>query len=1009
MSFLVDTGANVSVIPRRNNMQIAPTLFNLYAANNTTIPTYGEKIMELDLKLRRPYKWKFIVAAVSKPILGADFLRHHNLIVDLKGSCLIDRVTNLSVQAPLHLSSVPTVRTIDANAEYHDILAEFPDIMRPSAMKESPKHNVEHVIETTGQPLYARARPLPPHRYNSVKKEFEYMMQQGLCQPSKSPWASPLHVVPKPNGDLRVCGDYRRLNSVTKPDRYPIPRLRDFTYQLQEKTTFSTLDLNRAYQQLRVAEQDVEKTAIITPFGLYEFPRMPPGLRNAGQTFQRFIHQVLRDLDFVFPFIDDLLIASANEEEHRHHLRTVLQQLDKYGITINPSKCVLGKPEVTFLGYSVSQYGIKPPKSKIQAIIDYPKPTCIEELRRFLGMMNFYREHIPTAAAIQAPLNAYLHNAKKRDKTEIKWHKESEMAFEACKASIQSAALLAHPSFSAPLALMCDASDRCAGAVLQQQVDNAWQPLGYFSKKFSDTQQRYSTYDRELLSIYMAVKHFRKMFEGREMVIYTDHKPLTFAIAKPPSDNDTPRRIRQLLFISEFTTDIRHISGKNNTVADALSRIETITCPTAIDYAQLAAAQERDSEIPNLLQRTNIILKRMTLPNSDAKVYCEVSTPNIRPYLTEQYRHIAFNALHDISHPGTRATRKLMQQKYFWPSMNQDIGNWTRTCIPCQKSKIHRHTSSEVASFPPNSRFAHIHIDIVGPLCPASQGQRYLLTVIDRETRWPEAFPIEEITAVTIARTLYEGWIARYGCPSKLTSDQGRQFESNLFHALTKLMGIKKIRTTPYHPQSNGVIERWHRTLKAALMARLRNNKNWIDELPTVLLGLRAAIRSDTGVSPAELAFGRPLRLPGDFFIESKEDNVCNYTYVDQLRQKISEYRSVPTQSHASSRSPFVHPDLSTCEQVFLRIDAVRKPLQAPYEGPYPVLKRNSKTFEIQMPSRIATVSIDRLKPAYMLREETCTPPRTNSNSTQRQDVSQQPAPRTTRCGRVIKAPVRFA
>lgn len=993
-------------------MNLAPTLFNLYAANNTTIPTYGEKTMELDFQLRRPYKWKFIVAAVNKPILGADFLRHHNLVVDLKGRCLTDKLTNLSVRAPLQLSSVPTVRTIDANSSYYDILAEFPDIMRPTSMKESPKHNVEHLIETTGQPLYARARPLQPHRYNSVKKEFQDMMQQGLCRPSKSPWASPLHVVPKKNGDLRVCGDYRRLNSVTKPDRYPIPRLKDFTYHLQGKTIFSTLDLNRAYQQLRVHEKDVEKTAIITPFGLFEFPRMPPGLRNAGQTFQRFIHEALRDLDFVFPFIDDLLVASANEEEHRRHLHTLLQRLDKYGITINPSKCVLGKPEVIFLGYSVSQYGIKPPRQKIQAIVDYPKPSTIEELRRFLGMMNFYREHLPTAANIQAPLNAYLHNAKKRDRTQIQWNEEAEKAFEACKVSIQNAALLAHPSLSAPLALMCDASEKCAGSVLQQRVANVWQPLGYFSKKFSDAQQRYSTYDRELLSIYMAVKHFRKMFEGRELVIYTDHKPLTFAIAKPPSDNDTPRRTRQLLFISEFTTDIRHISGKNNVVADALSRIETITCPTPIDYSQLAAAQERDSIIPSLLLQTNIQLKKMAIPNSDVKIYCEVSTSNIRPYLPEAYRRNAFNALHDISHPGTRATRKLMQQKYFWPGMHQDVAKWAKTCIACQRSKIQRHTSSEVATFPSSGRFEHIHVDIVGPLPTTSQGQRYLLTVIDRQTRWPEAFAIEEMTAETIAKMLYEGWFSRYGCPTKLTSDQGRQFESHLFHALTKLMGVEKLRTTPYHPQSNGIIERWHRTLKNALKARLQSKQNWNEEIPTVLLGLRAAVRSDTGVSAAELTFGRPLRLPGDFFTQStsEKDGIHNYTYVDQLRRKIHEYSPVPTQSNSTGRSPFVHPDLSTCEQVFLRIDAVRKPLQAPYEGPYAVLKRNSKTYVIKMSGRETTVSIDRLKPAYLLHDDiNCQPPiSSSSNNTQRQDV-EQPALRQTRCGRIIKAPVRFA
>ncbi|XP_063381136.1 uncharacterized protein LOC134667643 [Cydia fagiglandana] len=298
-------------------------------------------------------------------------------------------------------------------------------------MKSAPKHNVEHYIETNGAPVHARPRPLPPHRYLAVKKEFDHMIEQQLCRPSKSPWASPLHVVPKKNGDIRVCGDYRRLNCVTKPDRYPVPRLRDFTYQLHGMNIFSTIDLNRAYQQIPMHKNHIDKTAIITPFGLFEFPMMREGLKNAGQTFQRFIHQVLAGLDYVFPFIDDIIIASKDAETHENHLRTVLQRLNEYGVTINPSKCVLGQESVKFLGYTVTPHGIKPPEDKIQTINSYPKPENIEQLRRFLGMVNFYHDSIPNAAQIQTPLNVFLHNCKKRDKTVIQWNPEADEAFEA--------------------------------------------------------------------------------------------------------------------------------------------------------------------------------------------------------------------------------------------------------------------------------------------------------------------------------------------------------------------------------------------------------------------------------------------------------------------------------------------------------------------------------------------------------------------------------------------------
>lgn len=268
------------------------------------------------------------------------------------------------------------------------------------------------------------------------------------------------------------------------------------------------------------------------------------------------------------------------------------------------------------------------------------------------------------------------------------------------------------------------------------------------------------------------------------------------------------------------------------------------------------------------MKQNNLQLKRIVLPNTNCKILCDTSTQNIRPYLPETFRRAAYESVHNLSHPGTRTTRKILSEKYFWPSMNADAGRWTKACEACQKSKVSRHTTSQLATFPPAERFQHIHVDIVGPLPPSQYGHKYLLTIIDRYTRWPEALPLHDITAETIVKQIYEGWITRFGCPITITSDQGRQFESQLFTELMKLMGINRSRTTAYHPQSNGIIERWHRTLKAALTARCTTSANgkWFDELPTVLLGLCAATRSDTGISPAQYTYGTSLRLPRDFF-----------------------------------------------------------------------------------------------------------------------------------------------
>jgi cleavage and polyadenylation specificity factor subunit 1 len=351
----------------------------------------------------------------------------------------------------------------------------------------------------------------------------------------------------------------------------------------------------------------------------------------------------------------------------------------------------------------------------------------------------------------------------------------------------------------------------------------------------------------------------------------------------------------------------------------------------------------------------------------------------------------------------------MVTQKFFWPGMNKDIGIWARSCVDCQKCKVSRHVISHLGNFQPAGRFEHLHVDLVGPLPTTQQGFRYLLTMIDRFTRWPEAVAIENMTAETVAKVVYEQWICRFGAPIHITTDQGRQFESELFESLLKLLGIKRSRTTAYHPQCNGILERTHRTLKAALTARMMGNTSWLEELPTVLLGLRAAIKSDSDVSAAELVYGQGLRLPGDFYYPSQVSNLDPEDYVEKLRETIARLKPIPHR-HKDHRKIFVFKELDNCTHVFIRNDMVRKPLTPSYDGPYRVLNKTSKVFKVQLANRQAEVSIDRLKPAFLLNHDIQNSPDHNvlvSPNSPPNPVS-IPGTRATRSGRIINRPHRY-
>ena len=972
--WLVDGGAFVSLLPpTAQQRQKGSNGVQLMAANGTNIACFGTTSRSITIG-NTNFEYEFIIADVKSRILGSDFLAHYYLAPNHRDAQLIN-LKDFSILPASHAHGVqhsPINLVSEKDDPFYKLLDQYPEIQTPSFTIKNPEHGVRHHIPTGDHPpCQSRARRLDPEKLAVAKAELEKLVDLGVAYRGKSEWSSPLLVTTKPCGGWRVCGDYRRLNAMTTDDQYPVRTLQDFTSELSGKEFFSKIDLMKGYHQIPVADPDIRKTAVITPFGLFIFPRTPFGLKNAGQDFQRLMDEILGDIPRVYVYIDDILVASETQEQHLEDLENVFKTLSANGMVIQRTKCVLGKSSLEFLGYRVDSNGITPLAEKVEAIRSTKPPTSIKELQRWLGMVGYYRKFLPKAASHLF----HLFEALKGKPKTLAWTPDCQKSFDETKEALAQASMLFHPRKGSQLALTTDASNTAVGGVLEQRGPKGWEPIAFYSSKLEPHQRTWPPYDRELLGCFKSVRHFKHMLEGRAFTLYTDHASLVPSMTKK-TDPQTIRQTYQLACISEYTTDIRYLKGKANVVADALSRpneeapdissvgkrnlppsstqdadadappnslvkSELATASTSqpsaapasttpserqeasradlqcvvnaigdlgIDWQAIATQQPLDPDLRRLRRDPNSGLNLKSIDIGQRNILVDISNGVARPFIPFSFRKPLFDVIHGLGHPGIERTRQSICSKVVWPSMREEVSRWARECLHCQQAKILRHTVPPIGDFKvPDKRFQHLHLDLV--TLPPSNGYRHLLTMVDRFTRWPVAVPVADITSQSVVDAFTSGWIQNFGVPATITSDRGSQFTSEIFQQLTKIWGIKAITTAPYHPEANGMVERLHRRLKEALIALGSEEPHkWYWRLPCAMLAIRTTVKPDIGASPADLVFGEGLAVPGELLPKDPPaDEQLQRQRASALADLRLEVARLQPTETSSHRRPVVH------------------------------------------------------------------------------------------------------
>ena len=863
------------------------------------------------------------------------------------------------------------------------------------------------------RPVFVKQYPLAHKVKSELNAIVDEMLEDNIVRPSSSPWNSPIILVKKKDGSFRPCVDFRKLNAITTADKFPLPRIQELLQSLHGAKYFSNLDLQSSYWQTALHEDDKQKTAFSTDKGHFEFERMPFGLRNAPSIFSRLMSVALAGLIglSVFVYLDDIVVISKTQEEHFRILESVFCKLREANLRLSLKKCKFFKPKIKFLGHEINSQGIAIHPDHIDPIKNYPCPKNKKDVQRFVGFFAYFRSFVQNFADIVSPITDLLKNENK-----FAWNEEQERAFNKIKGLLLSASILKYPDFSQKFYLFTDASNTAIGAVLMQKDNDKLKPIAFSSRSLSNTERRYSTTKREALAIVAALKNFRHLVLGYEIEVFTDHQPLRVLFQ---SKLDTGAIGRWALIVQEFSLKITYIKGKANILADTLSRIysqaleepetgseenDIIDFVAAIDDAHMWSKHElmdeqrkdefcnkildflevqgRSGKKPKIKGLNNFCIVDKVLMYRKVVKRCGTEDTvccTVIPKSLEAKAILYVHASAWSGHLGSDRTWVKANRYFFFRKMRTKINKFINNCAECQQAYARDHVKVTARKYPlPNKPWERVATDFLGPLPLTTNGNRYVLVLTDFLTRYSVFYALPDRSTDTVIRT-FKTFFNTYDCPEVLISDNAAEFSGSMCKEMCRAYGVRKLEVTPYHPASNGLVERINsrivRMLKVYCVEKNDSN-NWDEFLEEINVAVNSSFNKSLGDTPFFILYnfdkssffsndeerkGGPFYAYDDYFrsMQYQRKLVSNY-FRENLNKEMEKYLEV----YNAGKKDRV---LQVGQRVYMRYVAKKnepKKLAKKWSGPLVVEKVLSTSKYIlakSSPRKTYTVHIDNI------------------------------------------------